>query len=323
MMNTALAAMVGLLLAAGIIFLAEYLDDAIKTPEDVERQLDLPVLGFVAEMQYKSRSPEEVYVARQPRSPVSEAFRSLRTNLEFSAVDKPLRIILVTGAEAGDGKTTVATNLAAIFAQEGKRVMLMDCDLRRPRIHKFLGIPNRVGMADLFRDNLALDVVTQQWANSSTTSISVITSGRLPPNPTELLGSKKMDRILAEIAKRVDVVVIDSPPSMVADSQVLAAKVDGVLLVIQPGKTHIDAARATREQLERAGAHVVGAVFNRIPRQRGYYYGGYRYYSPYYSHNEKYLNHDDIIPEAGHVTTAAESETPSGSFWGRLLKRSK
>ena len=234
-----------------------------------------------------------------------------------------MKIILVTGSEAGDGKTTIATNLAAIFAQEGKRVMLLDCDLRRPRIHKFLGIPNRIGMADLFRDSLALDVVIQQWANSSTTSISVITSGRLPPNPTELLGSQKMDRILAEIASRVDVVVIDSPPSMVSDAQVLAAKVDGVLLVVQPGKTHIDAARATREQLDRAGARVVGVVFNRIPRQHGYYYGGYRYYSPYYSQNEKYLGHDDINPETEPVKPAIERKAPAWSFLDRLLNRNK
>ena len=323
-LNSALlAGVVGLMLAAGIVFLIEYLDDTLKVPEDVDRVLGIPLIGYIAEMEKKGNDEDSVYVSAQPRSPVSEAFRSLRTNLEFSAVDKPLQLILVTGAEEGDGKTTIATNLAAIFAQAGKRVMLLDCDLRRPRVHRFLGIPNRIGMTDLFRDNPNLDVVIQQWAPSSSTSISVITSGRLPPNPTELLGSQKMDRILAEIASRVDVVVIDSPPSMVSDAQVLAAKVDGVLLVIQPGKTHIDAARATREQLDRAGARVVGAVFNRIPRQRGYYYGGYRYYSPYYSQNEKYLNHDDINPEAGQVTTAAQGKTPFGSFLGWLLKRSK
>ena len=321
--NALLAGVVGLMLAAGIVFLIEYLDDTLKVPEDVERVLGIPLIGYIAEMDKKGKDKEAVYVSRQPRSPVSEAFRSLRTNLEFSAVDKPLRMILVTGAEAGDGKTTIATNLAAIFAQEGKRVMLLDCDLRRPRVHRFLGIPNRLGMTDLFRENLGMDAVIQQWANSSSTSISVITSGSLPPNPTELLGSKKMDRILAEIANRVDVVVIDSPPSMVSDAQVLAAKVDGVLLVIQPGKTHIGAALATREQLDRAGARIVGAVFNRIPRQRGYYYGGYRYYSPHYSHNEKYLNHDGINLEDGLVTAAVKPEAPTRSLLDRVLNRTK
>ena len=318
-----LAGVVGLMLAAGIVFLIEYLDDTLKVPEDVERVLGIPLIGYIAEMEKTANAGTDVYVSKQPRSPVSEAFRSLRTNLEFSAVDKPLRIILVTGAEEGDGKTTIATNLAAIIAQGGKRVILLDCDLRRPRVHRFLGIQNRVGMTDLFRGNLNVDAVIQQWTNSNSKLISVITSGSLPPNPAELLGSKKMDHILTEIASRADVIVIDSPPSMVSDAQILAAKVDGVLLVIQPGKTHTGAARATREQLDRAGAHIIGAVFNRIPRQRGYYYGGYRYYSPYYAHNDKYLSNDDVNPEPELAVAVVEGENPPQSLLSRLLNRKK
>lgn len=318
-----LAGVVGLMLAAGIVFLIEYLDDTIKVPEDVDRVLELPLIGYIAEMEAPNKEERSVYVSEQPRSPVSEAFRSLRTNLEFAAVDHPLRIILVTGAEAGDGKTTISTNLAAIFAQGGKRVILLDCDLRRPQVHRFLSLPNRVGMTDLFRDSLALDNVVQKWDISPTTTISVITSGSLPPNPAELLGSKKMDHMLTELANRADVIVIDSPPSMVTDAQVLAAKVDGVLLVIQPGKTHIGAARATREQLDRAGARILGAVFNRIPRQRGYYYGGYRYYSPYYSHNDKYLGGDDTNPEDVSATGVVKSEFSVRTLLGSLLNRKK
>jgi capsular exopolysaccharide synthesis family protein len=314
-----LAGAVGLMLAAGIVFLVEYLDDSIKTPEDVERLLELPLIGYIAEMQLNGKGDSQVYVSRQPRSPVSEAFRSLRTNLEFSAVDKPLRTILVTGAEAGDGKTTIAANLAAIFAQGGKRVLLMDCDLRRPRVHRFLGIQNRVGLTDLFRDGLGVEAVTYQWSDANSKAMSVITSGSLPPNPAELLGSQKMNAILAELTSRVDVVIIDSPPSLVSDAQILAAKVDGVLLVVQPGKTHAGAARAMREQFDRAGARVVGAVFNRIPRNRGYYYGGYRYYSPYYYQNDRYL--------AGGEAAAAPAEViaprakPPQSLLSRLWKR--
>ncbi|HET7144792.1 MAG TPA: polysaccharide biosynthesis tyrosine autokinase [Anaerolineales bacterium] len=318
-----LAGVVGLMIAAGIVFLIEYLDDTLKVPEDVDRVLGIPLIGYIAEMETVGNAETEVHVSRQPRSPASEAFRSLRTNLEFAAVDKPLRIILVTGAEAGDGKTTVAANLAAIFALGGKRVLLLDCDLRRPRVHRFLGLQNRVGMTDLFRDSLDADSVTQQWMNSNSTSVSVITSGSLPPNPAELLGSQKMDRILEDLAGRADVIVIDSPPSMVSDAQVLAGKVDGVLLVLQPGKTHIGAARALREQLDRAGAHVVGAVFNRITRQSGYYYGGYRYYSPYYSENNKYLTNDDIDPEVESATSFVASKTPAWSSLGNLIKRKK
>jgi len=314
-----LAGVVGLMLAAGVVFLIEYLDDTLKIPEDVERVLDLPLIGYIAEMQSKGKSDAEVYVSRQPRSPVSEAFRSLRTNLEFAGVDKPLRTILVTGSEAGDGKTTIAVNLAVIFAQGGKRVLLMDADLRRPRIHRFLGIQNRVGLTDLFRDTLALDEVTHQWSEANSKTISVITSGNLPPNPAELLGSQKMASILTEISSRVDVVIIDSPPSVVSDAQILAAKVDCVLLVVQPGKTHAGAARATREQMDRAGARMVGAVFNRIPRNHGYYYGGYRYYSPYYSQNNQYLNGENAGEES--VPAAGIQEERPRSLLSKLWDR--
>ena len=315
--TTLLGGSIGLMLAAGIVFLSEYLDDTLKVPEDVERVLGIPLIGYIAEMEANKTAGEAVYVSKQSRSPVSEAFRSLRTNLEFAAVDNPLRIILVTSADSGDGKTTIATNLAAIFAQAGKRVMLLDCDLRRPRVHRFLGIQNRVGMTDLFRDSLDVDAVTQQWVNSNSMSISVITSGSLPPNPSELLGSKKMDHILAEIASRADVVVIDSPPSMVSDVQVLAAKVDGILLVVQPGKTHAGTARATREQFERASARVIGVVFNRIPRNRGYYYGDYKYYSPY----NHYSGYDRYTENGSASEVQQESGSPSWSWLRRLIAR--
>ncbi len=320
MQNAMLAGAVGLMLAAGAVFLVEYLDDTLKTPEDAERLLGLPLIGYVAEMQSKGKSDAEVYVSRQPRSPVSESFRSLRTNLEFSSVDKPLRTILVTGAEAGDGKTTIAANLAAIFAQGGKRVLLLDADLRRPRLHRFLGIQNRLGLTDLFRDGLGVEAVTYQWSDANSKSLSVITSGSLPPNPAELLGSRKMDSILSELTSRSDVVIIDSPPSIVADAQLLAAKVDCVLLVVQPGKTHAGAVRAMREQLDRAGAHIVGAVFNRIPRSHGYYYGSYHYYSPYYYQNDKYLSGKDVVA-ATSPEVVAPREKPSPSLLSRLWKQ--
>ena len=317
-----LAGVVGLMLAAGVIFLIEYLDDTLKSPEDVESALGIPLIGYIAEMQSNGKEEAKVYVSRQPRSPVSEAFRSLRTNLEFAAVDRPVRTILVTGAEEGDGKTTIACNLAAIFAQGGKRVLLLDCDLRRPRIHRFMGFQNRVGLTDLFRDNLSVDAVTHQWKDANSKTLFVITTGSLPPNPAELLGSNKMDHILAAISSQVDVVVIDSPPSLVSDAQILAAKVDCVLLVMQPGKTHIGAARATREQLDRAGARIVGAVYNRIPRSRGYYYGGSHYYSSHYFRKDQYLSGGDLnaVPAQSAVD---EPDTQPHSLVDRIFNRHK
>jgi capsular exopolysaccharide synthesis family protein len=319
--NTALAGAVGLMLAAGIAFLVEYLDDTLKTPEEVEQALGLPVLGFVAEMKYKTKSPEEVYVSRQPRSPVSEAFRSLRTNLEFAAVQKPIHTIVVTSPGPSEGKTTVAVNLAAIFALSGKRVALLDADMRRPHVHRLMGLPNRDGLSNLFRSQAGISSVMR--TKLELPHLLVITSGSLPPNPAELLGSARMSEILEELKALVDVVVIDTPPSLVADAQILAGKVDGVLFVIQPGATHAEMGKAALELFKRAGARVIGTVLNRIPRNRSYYYGGYKYYSPY-SQKGYYA---PTNPEPAKATTKAEepaeTETPAyHSFLNKVAKLS-
>lgn len=280
--TTMLAAAIGLALAAGIAFLVEYLDTTLKTMDDIERVLNLPVIGYIAQIQHgKKGSEENLYVTRQPRSPVSEAFRSLRANLEFAGVDKPIRRILITSAGPHEGKSTISTNLAAIIAQGGKKVYLVDADLRRPKVHRFMRLPNQYGLSDLFRTAMPVSAVAQK--SDEHENLYVVTSGSLPPNPAELLGSARMNTLLEELDKEADMIVLDSPPTLVADAQVLSSKVDGVILVIYPGHTHADAAQATIEQLNRAGAHVVGVVLNRIPRDRADYYGGYRHYSPYYS----------------------------------------
>lgn len=315
--NTLLAGAVGLMLMAGVVFLIEYLDDTIRTPEDVERLLDVPVLGYIADMQAPKGEDEFLYVNQQPRSPISEAFRSLRVNLEYTGVDKPLRIILVTSPGPGEGKTTVAANLAAIIAQAGKKVLLLDADMRRPRVHKVLGLANRLGLSDLFRDQSNFQAVRNNWNGNK--EVTVITSGNLPPNPAELLGSDKMSFILGELANAVDVVVIDSPPTVVTDAQIMAPKVDGIVLVIQPGHTHADSAMAAREQFERAGGRLVGVVFNRIPRNRNHYYGSYRYYSPYYYSDGyyHYASKDSGLERAQPRKNG--NKQPAGSLLGRLL----
>ncbi|GAB4452453.1 MAG: hypothetical protein OHK0041_15820 [Anaerolineales bacterium] len=277
-MNTVLAAVIGLMLAVGIVFLVEYLDDTLKTPDEVERLLGVPVLGFIAEMQYKGKG-DEVYVAHQPRSPVSEAFRSLRTNLEYAAVQKPIHTLIVTSPEPYEGKTTVAVNLAAIFSQAKRSVALVDADLRHPNVHRYMELPNLEGLSSLFRDQSDMTRVFRSRVDMP--KLTVITTGPIPPNPAELLGSDRMTWILEELRSIAEMVIIDTPPSLVADAQVLAAKVDAVLLVVKPGKTSAEAARSSMELFRRAGARVVGVVLNRIPRNRPYYYGGYKYFSPY------------------------------------------
>jgi non-specific protein-tyrosine kinase len=216
---------------------------------------------------------------RQPRSPVSEAFRSLRTNLEFSSIQKPIHSILVTSPGPSEGKTTVAVNLAAIFSQIKKRVILLDADLRRPHVHHLLGLSNREGLSSLFLNTDHASNIGR--SREDLPNLVAITSGSLPPNPAELLGSEKMSRILQEMTRNVDLVVIDTPPSLVADALILAAKVDAVLFVIKPGFTRVETARASVKSFNRIGARVVGVVMNRIPRNRSHYYGGYTYYSPH------------------------------------------
>lgn len=289
--DTLLAGAVGLMLMGGIAFLIEYLDDTLKTPDDINRHLGLPVIGYIAEMNVADKSSEALYVANQPRSPVTEAFRALRTNLEFAGIDQPLRTLLVTSPGPNEGKTTTATNLASIISQGDRKVILLDADMRRPRVHKFLSLPNQIGLSDLFRGNLDLSSVKR--AIDGNVKMEVISSGNLPPNPAELLGSKRMDKILNDLVSVSDMVVIDSPPSLVSDATILSAKVDGVILVLQPGNTSSASAIATLEQLERAGARVLGVVLNRIPRNRAEYYGGYQHYSLYYQGYSYYANAKD------------------------------
>ncbi len=288
---TLLAGVMGLLLAAGVVFLVEYLDDTIKTSEDIEHLLGLTVLGYVAEVADVDLKKGHLNVAAQPRSPVAEAFRSLRANLEFSGISRPLHTIMLTSAVPGEGKSTVAANLAAIIAQSGKRITLVDADLRRPSIHRFFELTNRTGLTDIFRGRMTVSEVVHTLDDDP--NISVITTGSLPPNPTELLGSTKMDEILTELKETQDIVIVDCTPTIVADAQFLAAKVDGVLLIVRPGQTHQDEIRASIQQLRHAGANVLGVVFNRIPQNRSSYYGGYKQYSPYHYRTYQY-NSDPI-----------------------------
>ena len=273
-----LGTIVGLLLSGGIGFFIDYIDDKIRTPEDIENILKLPVLGYIRDMRNVRNEVDDLHVLHYPRSPVAEAYRSLRTNLEFANVDGPLTKILITSPGPAEGKTSVSINLAAIIAQEGKRVLLIDADLRRPRIHSILGISNRVGLTTLFRGRLPLDSVMRQLIGSP--GFYVITSGKLPPNPTELLASARMNQILEEASRQVDIIILDSPPSLVADFQVLSTKVDGVFLVIQPRSTHADAALAALEQLNRVKARTLGVVLNKIPNDMQSY-GGYYHHHPY------------------------------------------
>jgi non-specific protein-tyrosine kinase len=275
--NTGLAAVVGLMLAVGVAFLVEYLDDTIKTPAQVDALLGLPVVGVLGWLSTEQLALGPI-AKTEPRSPTTEAFRGLRTNLQYSGVDKPLRRLLVTSAGPGEGKSTVVANLAIVMAQAGLRVAVVDADLRRPTQHRFLGCPNKVGLSEsLIQETLHLNGALQP---ADVTGLHVMTTGTVPPNPAELLGSKKMGALIDLVNEQVDRVIIDSPPiSAVTDAVVLASQVDGVLLVLEAGKTRSGPALQAKQQLERVGANLIGVVLNKVPIGRdGYYYSHYYYY---------------------------------------------
>ncbi len=279
--NVLLAGVIALTVAAGAAYLLEYLDDTIKTPEDISRVSDVPIVGYITE--FGKDNKDGSIVAKNPRSAISEAFRSLRTDLEFSSVDKPLRTILVTSPSIAAGKTTIAVNLATVMAQGGKKVVLVEADLRKPSIHRFLGISNTKGISDVFRGSLDIYNATVNWEDGN---FFAITSGDLPPNPAELLGSKRMDQILEGLERVADIVIVDGPPFLVTDAAILASKVDGVLLVIRHGRTRRQEVAAAMKQLKRSDARVLGAVMNGIPRASEDYFGLYRYYHRYYGVEE-------------------------------------
>jgi len=206
---------------------------------------------------------EHLITVADPRSPVSEAYRALRTNLDFSSLDRPIRTMLVTSAGPEEGKSTVLANLAVTTAQAGKKVILVDGDLRRPTLHHIFNLKNDVGLTTMVVDDAAMESPPLQ--DTGVEGLQLLPSGPLPPNPSELLGSRRMEEIIAVLLERADIVFFDAPPVVaVTDAAVLATKVDGVLLVIYAGRTRRDYARAARARLEKVNANLLGAVLNNV-----------------------------------------------------------
>lgn len=270
-----LAAACGFVLATAAAYLLEYLDDTFEKPEDIARLIQSPIVGYIADM--GKGNQERPYVAEQPRSMIAEAFRSLRTNLEFTS-EKALKTIFVTSSSASEGKTSVAVNLAIAMAQGGKRVVLLDADLRRPGVHRFLGMSNHDGLSNVFQGQLDIYDAVQTWQDEK---LAVITAGTRAA--VEIPGHKKLDKILSSLEEMADVVIVDGPPFFAADAWVLGARADGVLLVIRPGHTRKGAIKAMMEQVNRSGAKLIGVTLNRIPRKQADLYSGALYISPYYA----------------------------------------
>ncbi|MFF2910895.1 CpsD/CapB family tyrosine-protein kinase [Paenibacillus sp. NPDC057934] len=207
-----------------------------------------------------------------PRSPISEAFRALRTNIDFSSVDEKIQIIMITSSGPEEGKSTVSANLAAAYAQSDKKVLLIDGDLRKPTAHKTFKLSNRYGLSSLLSKQADLEDVVQ---DSGVPNLSLITSGPLPPNPAEMMASNRMTTVLQEMRELFDIVIIDTPPLLaVTDAQIVASKSDGVIMVVSYGKVKREIAMKAKSGLDRVGAKMLGVVLNNVKRKasEGYYY---------------------------------------------------
>ena len=283
MANTLLAAVVGALLAVGIMFLVEYLDDTVKTPEDLASVTDLSTLGAIADIEGRT-GRDRLVTLLTPRSAISEAYRMLRTSIQFAAVDGQVKSIMVTSSGSGEGKSTTAANLAIVMAQTGQRVILVDADLRRPVQHRLFELPNSKGLTMALLDLNAPP--KEHLQATSVPGLQIMTSGAIPPNPAELLGSQRQADLLADLEKEADLIILDSPPVLtVADALVLAPRVSGVLLVVEVGSTRRGAVQKAVDTLLHADARVLGVALNRLTLRRSAYY--YHYYQQYYRQYEE------------------------------------
>lgn len=211
----------------------------------------------------------DLITVADPRSPVSEAFRTLRTNIQFSSLDRTLRTILVTSTAAEEGKSTTLANLAVTFAQGGHQTVAVDTDLRRPSLHKIFGISNDIGLTSIALDEAPI----LDLQDTSVPNLRVLPSGPLPPNPSELLSSHRMELIIELLKATAEYVLFDSPPIIaVSDAAVLARRVDGVLLLVSAGKTKRDHAIKAKAQLEKVGANIIGVVLNNVKVDKNLYY---------------------------------------------------
>ena len=297
----ALALAVGLMLGVGFAFLRDYLDDSLRTKEDLEKATDLGVLAIIpAVAGWKRDGPPNIVTLSEPTSAPAESYRSLRTSLQFLSLDRPMETIQVTSAAPGDGKTTTVANLAVSLARAGQRVVVLDADLRRPRIHQFFGVNNGVGLTSVLIGEVPLNEAIQRVPGES--RLALLASGPLPPNPSELLSSKRTASLLTSLRESADVVIIDSPPVLpVTDASILAGLVDATVVVATSGRATRRGVHRAVESLRLVGAPIVGAVLNAVRADGGAGYGdGYGY---------------------GYSYSAAQK--PDHTRVGRLVRRSR
>ncbi len=220
---------------------------------------------------------EELLTMSQPKSVTAEAYRSLRTNLDFLSPDNPLKTIIFTSSGTKEGKSKTISNLAISMAQAGKKTVLLDCDLRKPMLHRFFTMPNYEGLSSLLTNEITSEEALRQ---TEIENLQIITSGLIPPNPAELLGSQRMGALLEELKEKFQIVLLDTPPVIaVADAVILGGKVDGVVLVVASHQTHREMLNKAYGILKKGKVNLIGAILNKypLPSQKSYYYDYYQY----------------------------------------------
>ncbi len=278
-----IALTLGVILGVGVAFLREFLDDSIKSKDEFERVAPgVPVLGLIPVVgAWRGKETPYMVSIADPTSPAAEAYRTLRTSIQFIALDQPMRTLQVTSANPQEGKTTTLANLAVALARSGSTVAIVCCDLRRPRVHEFFGLTNDVGFTSVLLGKVPLAGAMQEVPDQA--RLSLLASGPLPPNPSELLASKRTVEVLGSLQAEYDIVLVDAPPVLpVTDALVLSGRVDATLLVAVAGATtRKEAARAV-ELLNQVDAPLVGAVLNGVDTEGsyGYAYQSYRYERP-------------------------------------------
>jgi capsular exopolysaccharide synthesis family protein len=281
----------GIVLGLSLAFLIEYVDNTLKTPDEIEEFLALPSLGVIPTLDEIAASASNgrrlsangnlgphpaLLPDSEPRSRVWEAYRSLRTSILLSQSDHPPRKMLITSAFAGEGKTTTVANTGIVLAQTGARTIVIDMDMRRSTLGMLFGIEAESGVSNYLSGNSDL---TSQIRQTGVPNLYIIPAGPQPPNAAELIGSERMSRLFKLLEDEFQYIVIDSPPVLsVTDAQILAKQVDGVVLVIYGGKTPRDAARKAIQQLSTVGGKVLGGMVNKIDVHRSEYSYYYRYY---------------------------------------------
>jgi len=254
--NVFFAFLVGLIASLSLVFVQEYLDNSIKTSSDVKTSLGIPCLGLIGTASHSLMTLEE------PKSTISESYRSIRTNLEFESLDSVTRKLLITSAGPGEGKSFTVANLAVSMAQSGKSVLIIDADLRNPTQHKLFGLANRQGLSEALTQEQDVRDYLQETA---VPGLRVLTGGPVPSNPAELVGSDRMKRLIEAVSGQFDRVIIDTPAVIeVTDATILAQQVDGVILVLASGVVNKGNAQTAKEHLENVGAKMLGAVLNKV-----------------------------------------------------------